>query len=66
MKLLTAPFRLVAKLLLKIGRGLGHLGARAIKVAALSVAAAVVIFVLDWVLVKDSGRPVEGEDSEGE
>lgn len=63
MKLLTAPFRLVAKLLLTTGRVLGHLGVRAIKVAALSVAAAMVIFVLDWVLVKDSGRPGEGDDA---
>lgn len=61
MRLLTAPFRLVATLLLKIGRLIGHLGVRAIKVAALSLAAGAVIFVLDWVLVKDSGRP--GEDA---
>ena len=63
MKLLTAPFRLVAKLLMTIGRVLGHLGLRAIKVAALSIAAAAVIFVLDWVLVKDSGRPGDGGDA---
>ncbi len=66
MKLLTAPFRLVAKALLKIGRLLGHLGLRAIKVAVLSLVAGLVIFVLDWVLVKDSGRPGDGGDTVGE
>ncbi len=59
MKLLTLPFRLTGKLLTKLGQLLGRLGLRALKIAALSLVAGVALFILDWVLVKDTGHPGE-------
>ena len=56
---LLKPAIMVGRLLLKAGRGLGHLGMRSLKLTGFAILAAVAIFLLDWLLVKDTARPAE-------
>ena len=55
----TGVGRLGATLGVKAGHGLGRLLLRMAKILGLTVLAAVVIFLLDLVLVRDEGRPAD-------